>query len=93
MLLNSCLRNYQEYIEITEYTINQQTDEILRDIYKRKPDVIAFSCYIWNWEYVQEIIVELVKLLPDTKIYLGGPEVSFTANQILSQFPFLAGIM
>lgn len=80
-------------IEIAEYTINHKVESIYGDIYKKKPKVIGFSCYIWNWEYVQEIITELSKLLPGTKIYLGGPEVSFTTRQILSQFPFLSGIM
>lgn len=80
-------------IEIAEYTINHRAEAIYADIYKRKPDVIGFSCYIWNWEYIQEIIGELYKILPDTKIYLGGPEVSYTAEKILKEYPFLAGIM
>ena len=40
-------------ISLAEYTINQRMEEILSDIYRRKPDVIGFSCYIWNWELVQ----------------------------------------
>ena len=56
-----CLKAYAEKygdtsdeISIGEYTINQQLDEILRDIYKRKPDMLCLSCYIWNLTYVEE---------------------------------------
>ena len=80
-------------IEIAEYTINHRTESIIADIYKKKPDVLAFSCYIWNWEYVQEVMTELHKLLPNVPIFLGGPEVSFTAEEIQKQYPFLNGIM
>ena len=80
-------------IEIGEYTINHRTESIIADIYKKKPDVLAFSCYIWNWEYVQEIMTELHKLLPKVPIFLGGPEVSFTSEEIKKQYPFLSGIM
>ena len=80
-------------IEIAEYTINHRTETIIADIYKKKPDVLAFSCYIWNWEYVQEVMTEVHKILPEVPIFLGGPEVSFTSEEILKQYPFLAGIM
>ena len=80
-------------VEIAEYTINHRTETIIADIYKKKPDVLAFSCYIWNWEYVQEVMTELHKLMPNVPIYLGGPEVSFTAEAIQKQYPFLTGIM
>lgn len=83
----------REQIAIAEYTINQQTDEILADIYEKSPDVIAFSCYIWNWETVRELITELPKILPDCPLWLGGPEVSFDAPQILVEYPQLTGIM
>lgn len=46
---------------IAEYTINHYTDDILQDIYKKKPDVIAFSCYIWNLEYVKILMEDLAK--------------------------------
>ena len=80
-------------IEIAEYTINQNTENILADIYRRKPDIAAFSCYIWNWNTIQELLPELPKLLPDTKLWLGGPEVSFRAEKILAQYTQLTGIM
>ena len=80
-------------IEIAEYTINQNTENILADIYRHRPDIAAFSCYIWNWNTIQELLSELPKLLPDTKLWLGGPEVSFHAEKILAQYTQLTGIM
>ena len=80
-------------VEIAEYTINHRTEAIIADIYKKQPDVLAFSCYIWNWEYVQEVMTELHKLLPQVPVFLGGPEVSFTSEEIMKQYPFLTGIM
>jgi len=83
----------QEHVEIAEYTINNQLGEILADIYVKKPDVIAFSCYIWNWNMIQDIITELPKVLPNCPIWLGGPEVSYDALQILEKYPQITGIM
>mgnify|MGYP002533754235 FL=1 len=80
-------------VEIGEYTINQQKDDILMDIYKRQPDILCFSCYIWNLDYIEEIVLEIGKLRPDMPIWLGGPEVSYHAEEMLEQYPFLAGIM
>lgn len=82
-----------QYVGLAEYTINQPLQEILSDLYLRKPDVIGFSCYIWNWRYVQELIGELPKILPGVPLWLGGPEVSYDAGKILGQYPQLAGIM
>ena len=81
------------HVELAEYTINQQLQEILADLYRRKPDVIGFSCYIWNWNMIQELLVELPKVLPKTEIWLGGPEVSYDADKILEKYPFLSGVM
>lgn len=83
----------KEHIEIAEYTINHRIEAILADLFQRKPEVIAFSCYIWNWQLVQELLAELPKILPDTKIWLGGPEVSYDAKEILASYPQLSGIM
>ncbi|MBQ8877424.1 MAG: cobalamin-dependent protein, partial [Lachnospiraceae bacterium] len=63
---------FAQNIELTEYTINNRKEEILADIFRRKPDVIGFSCYIWNFGMVQELLLELPKLLPGTDIWLGG---------------------
>lgn len=86
-------KELQPYIEIAEYTINQQKQEILADIYQRKPDVVGFSCYIWNWNLIQELLEELPKVLPDIELWLGGPEVSYHSRKLLQQYPQLAGIM
>lgn len=80
-------------VEIAEYTINQPLEEILADIYERKPDAAAFSCYIWNWKMISELIGELHQIMPELPIWLGGPEVSFDAEQLLEEYPFLTGIM
>lgn len=72
-------------IEIAEYTINQYSDEIMRDIYERKPDAIGFSCYIWNISMVREIISDYKKICPETEIWVGGPEVSYNAQSLLIQ--------
>ena len=83
----------QPYITLAEYTINNRMEEILGDIYKRHPDVIGFSCYIWNFGMIQELIREIPKVLPGTDIWLGGPEVSFGSQKLLEQFPMIKGIM
>ncbi len=83
----------QKHVEIAEYTINHSFTEILADIYKRKPDVIGFSCYIWNINMILELVQELPKLLPDVPIWLGGPEVSFDAPKLLKKYPMVQGIM
>lgn len=80
-------------IEIAEYTINQSPDDILADIYQKKPQIAAFSCYIWNWSMIRDLLAELPKILPDTLLWLGGPEVSFHADSLIAQLPQLAGIM
>lgn len=91
--LKSYAKEYSENIEIAEYTINNYTDDILQEIYKEQADVIAFSCYIWNIEIVNVLIVELSKLMPQTEIWLGGPEVSYTSIKMLEKYPQLKGIM
>lgn len=82
-----------EYAEIAEYTINHDFTEVLANIYKRKPDVIGFSCYIWNIGMVFELTRELKKLFPETPIWLGGPEVTYDAAKLLKEHPELTGIM
>ena len=80
-------------VEIAEYTINQNISDILGDIYKKKPDVIGFSCYIWNWTIIQQLVVEIHKLLPNMPIWLGGPEVSFEGKELMERYPMVTGIM
>ncbi len=82
-----------EDIELAEYTINQKVGDILSDLYKRKPAVLCFSCYIWNIEYVREVAAEFHKICPDVPIWLGGPEVSYEATTFLKENPYVTGIM
>jgi len=81
------------HVEIGEYTINNQMEQILEDIFRRQPDAVGFSCYIWNISYVLGIVRDLHKVLPDTDIWLGGPEVSFDAQELLKREPAVLGIM
>ena len=91
--LKAAAGKYGDQIEIAEYTINQQPDQILGDIYRRKPDVAAFSCYIWNGKLIGELMQELPKILPDTEIWAGGPEVSYDAEKFLKKHPEIRGVM
>ena len=84
---------YKEEIELAEFTINHYPDDILQEIYRRKPDVVAFSCYIWNLQMIEKILEDLPEVLPDAKIWAGGPEVSYDAIQFLEKHPQLAGVM
>ena len=80
-------------IELGEYTINQTEESILRDIYRRRPDIVGFSCYIWNIVHVKALARDLKKVLPGTRIWLGGPEASFRAGELLFQYRELTGIL
>ena len=91
--LKAYAQEYQEHITIVEYTINQQLDEILMDLYKKQPDVLCFSCYIWNLTYVETLIREIHKILPDLPIWVGGPEVSYDSKEVLSCLPEVTGVM
>lgn len=84
---------WESHIGIAEYTINNRPEEILADLFRRKPDILAFSCYIWNWALIKQLLPELSKVLPGVPVWLGGPEVSYGAEVILKQFPMLSGIM
>lgn len=91
-----CLKNaagqYRDNVEIAEYSINNHYEDIIKDIYVRKPDYIGFSSYIWNIECVSRIIPELKKLLPNVPIWLGGPEVSYNYIEYLTRLK-ITGIM
>lgn len=94
------LKAYQEMyginkeikIELAEYTINQQIDEIIQDIFLKKPDVLAISCYIWNIDYVKAVITEIHKLYPYMPIWLGGPEASYDGESLLKELPQITGV-
>ncbi len=80
-------------ISFREFTINHSLDYILQELYQEKADVICFSCYIWNIDYVEHLVKELKCLAPNTDLWLGGPEVSYDAQERNRRFPQLTGIM
>ena len=97
-----CLKAYAEknmpqdvnvQIELAEYTINQNRDEILKDIYRRQAEMICFSCYIWNLDYVESMIRDVKKVMKDVIIWAGGPEVSYDSRETLGRLPELTGVM
>ena len=85
--------DYDSNIILREYTINQTKDEILKDVYLTKADVVCFSCYIWNISFVCELIKDLIKILPNTQYWVGGPEVSYDAEKFMEQMPEVTGVM
>ena len=91
--LKASAGQWKDEVEIAEYTINHLREDILADIYRRKPDVAAISCYIWNMEYVQSLLKDLKKVLPEVDIWLGGPEVSYDCEEVLAREPSVRGIM
>lgn len=91
--LRAYAEEYRGNIELAEFTINHQKEYILSEIYKKKPDVLCFSCYIWNISYVREIAAEFHSLCPDVPIWVGGPEVSYEAEDFLQENPYITGIM
>ena len=80
-------------VDLAEYTINQRSDDILEKIYRRKPEVLVFSCYIWNIDMVTELAEEFHKLCPEVPIWAGGPEVSFETEDFLKKYPAFSGVM
>ncbi|UOE93240.1 B12-binding domain-containing radical SAM protein [Alkalihalobacillus sp. LMS39] len=72
-------------VDIVEYTINDPVMNIVSDLFNRNPDVIGFSCYIWNIEETIKVIEMIKKVKPEITIVLGGPEVSYDTNYWLSR--------
>lgn len=91
--LRAYAQHYKDEIQIAEYTINQQIDDILMDLYKKKPDILCFSCYIWNLSYVEELVRELGKIFPSVPIWVGGPEVSYDTKDVLERLPEVTGVI
>ena len=73
--------------DIVEYTINMPVLYILSDITEHDIDVLGFACYIWNIEMTLHVVDMVKAVRPDIKIVLGGPEVSFTADELLERCP------
>ena len=80
--LQAYASDYADHIVLKEYTINQQKDDIMRDIYLEHPDVVCVSCYIWNLSFVKELMADLIKILPGAYFWAGGPEVSYDAENL-----------
>ena len=91
--LKSCSGEYSSRVVVKEYTINQIRDDILKDIYLEQPDVVCFSCYIWNISFVRELVPDLKKILPRVEFWAGGPEVSYDAVEFLKKNPAFFGVM
>ena len=73
--------------DIVEYTINMPVLHILSDVTEHDIDVLGFACYIWNIEMTLHVVDMVKAVRPDIKIVLGGPEVSFTADELLERCP------
>lgn len=83
----------KEEIQVAEYTINHRLEDIRSDLFRRSPQFVGFSCYIWNISLIRSLIPDLVRILPGVPIWLGGPEVSFDCGEILRTMPQVKGIM
>ena len=84
---------YAPDVQLCEYTINHRMEDILAGLYGEKPDIIGFSCYLWNIDYVLSIACDLKKILPELTVLVGGPEVSYHPEEILRQHPFIDLVM
>ena len=91
--LQAYASDYADHIVLKEYTINQQKDDIMRDIYLEHPDVVCVSCYIWNLSFVKELMADLIKILPGADFWAGGPEVSYDAEKFLTENSKFKGVM
>ena len=91
--LQAYASDYADHIVLKEYTINQQKDDIMRDIYLEHPEVVCVSCYIWNLSFVKELMADLIKILPGADFWAGGPEVSYDAEKFLTENSEFKGVM
>ena len=91
--LKACVGKYESNVELAEFTINNQKDYILEEIYKRHPDVLCMSCYIWNIDYVESVVREFHKICPDVPVWVGGPEVSYEVERFLAEHDYITGVM
>lgn len=91
--LQAYASDYADHIVLKEYTINQQKDDIMRDIYLEHSDVVCVSCYIWNLSFVKELMADLIKILPGADFWAGGPEVSYDAEKFLTENSEFKGVM
>ena len=80
-------------IGIREYTINNRFEEVFQSIFDENPEVLFFSCYIWNIEMVKKIASQINKVLPKVEIWMGGPEVSFDSVKFMDENRYIKGII
>ncbi|OCA85649.1 B12-binding domain-containing radical SAM protein [Bacillus sp. FJAT-27225] len=74
-------------VELAEYTIKDPAMNIVSDLISRKPDVIGFSCYIWNIEETIKVVSMIKKINPGIAVVLGGPEVTYDTIEWLERIP------
>lgn len=74
-------------VSFAEFTINQLPEQIFRRIYEQNPDLLCFSCYLWNIRTVLQLADDYKQLRPEAKILLGGPEVSYDGEALLRDHP------
>ncbi|MGI5901855.1 MAG: B12-binding domain-containing radical SAM protein [Desulfitobacteriia bacterium] len=87
-------QNNEEWeVRIREFTINESLERIAAEIYLEKPDVLGFSCYIWNLDPIRALVRRLRPVLPQTFFLGGGPEVSFDSENFLERHPEWDGII
>lgn len=85
--------NQKHHVEIMEFTINQRLDFIAEELFRKQPDVVLFSCYIWNVEMLRQLCPILKKIMPDCVIGFGGPEVSYESETFLRENPAVDFVM
>ncbi|CEO14117.1 B12-binding domain-containing radical SAM protein [Paraclostridium sordellii] len=92
--LNQMVKDIEDIeVDIREYTINNELDFILKDIYKNDYDVILFSTYIWNVNDIVKLCDNIKKVKPNMKIALGGPEVSYDSEDSMKKYDFVDYIL
>lgn len=91
----SCFQNNNQkhHVETMEFTINQRLDFIAEELFRKQPDVVLFSCYIWNVEMLRQLCPILKKIMPDCVIGFGGPEVSYESETFLRENPAVDFVM
>lgn len=80
-------------VEIVEFTIKDPAMNIVTELFSKQPDVIGFSCYIWNIEETIPVINMLKKIAPEVTIVLGGPEVSYDTEYWMKRLPEVDAIV
>lgn len=85
--------NQKHHVETMEFTINQRLDFIAEELFRKQPDVVLFSCYIWNVEMLRQLCPILKKIMPDCVIGFGGPEVSYESETFLGENPAVDFVM